>query len=895
MASNDTVATATTEQEEEEEHAELPAEPDPRAAPMTDRQLKLNRTYMTILHYVLTYPRWSLSLFLVLASRSLPLPVAYESMRQPFQDLKAVAKNESRLYHECAVDAFDRLDENLAAVVAEEKENTQQKQARNQLLVQRAHHVASVVHNRTRAARRALQHWQAQATIPFVNDTNMCSVQDYHNVTALLEQNLGVAVVEDAVARAWDDYLAVSRDSLRHMSDYAVERATYDYDYFVGLKIQSIANILHSVGSPEIQLALPETDIVEKVERILRAILEALKEAYSRLSVMSARLEEFHLSIQKFHFNYAALYGKMLLTADWVQDFLPNGNLPQFLNVSAFPLADLMLPPIFRLPTFPDLPDIDTMLAEYLRDVLELLAELVVKLTEEAAEQARLIVQTIIDKIRELLTLEDYNPPLYVGLYSENMEDENDFLLDQGESAKRSALEALGEDQGRVSDQDLSVSFSNDTFEGSDFDGNATTFDYLEPSFPSFSIPAFIQALGAFVLVNQWIIEMVVQLLRLWRLRRKYERNIMPDLPEIDYSKDKEEGEEEENSKPGTMALLQLTFFKHFLTPWMALGLVLFPFAIVGVAFWLPYIKRQCIDSQNGTFMARNVIAPMLINKANVAGYTFHTHAEMQCRRAQRRECDRMYSQSDLTQRADLISLNSALSQFNESVAEADLLNRCIQVDWIDSEMNMACCGLEGYATADCGVGQNKSLCPIDGRTLPPAAFLPVGEYFSAPQFESELASWDLEDARFDCDALMDTCSSVPCDGVDADLIRNLSIEADCRAESYVVLCCIFLLLALYYAIMWNLSSTLAFHGIKRLIWRRLRPDGIKLTTHVTEEGEFISGGDLNERADRVAKAMRRFELVGRLQIKLSAIIFLAWFISFFVLRRKVSNFTEYV
>ena len=112
--------------------------------------------------------------------------------------------------------------------------------------------------------------------------------------------------------------------------------------------------------------------------------------------------------------------------------------------------------------------------------------------------------------------------------------------------------------------------------------------------------------------------------------------------------------------------------------------------------------------------------------------------------------------------------------------------------------MIMACCGLEEYATADSSFDQKKSLCPSDVRPLSPSALLPVGEYFSAAQYESELASLDQEGARFDFDDLMDTCSTVPCDGVDDDQIRNLSIEADCRAESYVILCCTFLLLALY-------------------------------------------------------------------------------------------------
>ena len=876
----------------------------PAPATLTAQQRKQNLAKMTIAHYVATYPRWSFSLFLRLATCTLLLPSAFESVRQPFKDLRAATAEESRRYYESTVNAFSHLREQLNVTVEFERQRTLEVDARNKDRILEAKHLTALVNDNTVTARRTLQVWQLQSPIPLVENNNnetTCSAQDRQLLSQMLGQDY--SIVENTVTTAIDGYLGESCSVLQHVTEYAQERMAYDYDYFVGVKIQATLDILAGLDSPDIQLSFDQMQVIERLKEILQKIMESLHEAYIRVALLLERLREFFDSINGFYVNYLDIHARLRQASLFVKDFLPGDILfPDFLDISNLPTADILLPVTFEMPSFENpLPDLDTLIDDYIRDALELLIELVAELTEEAYEQTRKALEALIEKLREHLTLEDYDPPRYVSISPQSEEEddlqtENNYLFEQGEAAKRAALKAIENDVDLNDHLDeAEVIIPEDSYQGSSFERDATIFEYFEPSFPSFSVPDFILMLGEFILGNQWIIEMVIQLIRFWRLRRKYERNGIPDLPEIEFGKSREENEQAQAQKPGTMALVQRTFFKHFATPWMALGLILFPLAILSVALWFPHVKGRCIDSREGTVFAHNMIAPVLINSANMDGYAFHARAEMQCRRSQQKQCSQLSVLSDQRYRAGIAELASAQTRFKDALRVSGLLQRCVQVDWMDASMNTNCCGLEGYELTGCDPEQDEPMCPIDPMTIPPSAFRPVGAHLFAPAFESGLESWELEDSRFNCDALADTCNTVPTDGVDNDLILSLVIDADCRAQTYVILWCIFILLALYYAVMWNMSCKLAFNGSKRLLWRRLQPDGIKLTTQVTEDGELVLGSDVSDRAERIAEAVRQYEMIGKLQIALGGLIFSIWLVSFFILGHRLAEFTDYV
>jgi hypothetical protein len=913
----------------------------PLTSPLTRDELRNNRTFMTIVHFVLTYPRWSLSIFLLLASRSMiPLPTAGQAVREPLRDLRAVVATEAQLYKDCVLvqtqttsttsteseeeDGEEEYNghppwnehehEHEHETATREWVRTQQVRAANLKVMETARDHSERCSVVDTTARRALQQvWRRQdsssnATTNATTTTTAavtaavwwlapaskteCDPTDRVNLTQILGSN-GAVVVEDEVSGILAAYIATSRSSLGNVADYADSRTSYDYDYFVGYKIEAALQILDaswSAPAPTISLSFDQDRLIRKLREALQSILDALADARVRVDLLTTRIGEFQLSLQAFYQNYVDLYGRLERVALFIRDFLPAGiSLPSELDLSTVPLADFLLPPIFAVPNFPGgLLDVDTLVDDFVRQVLEILAELLVELTEEASEQLVAVLQELADRLRDLLTLEDYNPPQFVGSSSSgatgDILDELDFLFNLGEAARLNTMNALQQVQEVppiIFNQGPSLPDLD--FRNTSFDGNSTAFGYLEPSFPAFSIPEFIEVFFLWVVAYQWIIEVSVQLFRLWRLKKKYEKDATPDLPTIDYGTD-----QDDKPHSSTLALVHVSFLKHFMTPWMALALILLPFSIATVTVWFPHVKTNCIDSRNGTFVARNIMSPLLINEANVPGNAYFTAAELQCQGNQRRICSTMFAESDALYRNDLALLFSSNVRYNQSTDTLGIFDRCIETDFLDSQFESSCCGLEGYGT-ECTEAGNADLCPIDNSTQPAASFRPLGEYLSDVACQSKTTDWVLQDSRFDCDALQGTCSVVAsCTGVDSDLIQFLSIEADCQVETYVIKCCLLVLLALYHAIMVNLCSTLAFNGVKHLRWRSLRPDGITFRTQINEDGELVKGGDRDERSARIAIAMKRFELIGWVQIALATSLFVVWFISFFVIAASI-------
>jgi hypothetical protein len=381
-------------------------------------------------------------------------------------------------------------------------------------------------------------------------------------------------------------------------------------------------------------------------------------------------------------------------------------------------------------------------------------------------------------------------------------------------------------------------------------------------------------------------------------LKRKYEKGAIPDLPEIDF---RSHDDDDENKEPqvSTIQMLQLAVIKLFLTPWMALALVLSPLALAIVILWFPHAKRNCIDSQRGTIFARNLLAPLLVNEANLVGNAYHTQAELRCQRIQRQTCLKFRTESDRLFQSDLFALHQHHSRMNESLSFTKLLNRCIDTDLLDAAFESACCGLEGYAIGDFQCAGDPDICPIDNSTIPPSAFRPVGREYLATSTRtcSEGLSLSLDNSVFDCRHLEDSCLAIAaCDGVDSRLLRSMAIEADCQVQVYVMQCCIFVLVALYHALVINLASTLVFTGIQRMQWRKLwrcaESTTIQLRTQMSTDGKLRKGvASAKERAARIDMAMRRYERVGWMQVGFGCMLFLIWFTSFFVLRNALSNF----
>jgi len=871
----------------------------------TERQVRHNRAFMTVLHFVLTYPRWSFSLFLLFASWTTPLPTAQEQVTQPLRDLQAVVSSEAKLYHDCVENSFRFQDLQMERVVAAEVERVAEARADDQIIQIAA--ATDQCFNTSLTMQRSLQEWYNMGLDLFnrtvtANDTTICTANDQERLDGILGADL--SVLNNSIQSILEAYITQSLETLRKLLQYSKDRSAYDYDYFIGVKLKAIIGVLDDFAIPAIALTLPEQKLMLELRIILQGLLDALQGAYVRIDLLTLRITEFEASIQGFYVNYIDLYDRFALIGIFVKDFVPDGFvLPDYFDISGVPLASALLPPIFQIPTFDGaLPDIDDLISEYIIKAMKLIAWVLEEAAKEATEQTRRIIEEILELLRQLTLLDDYDPPQYPKSEGINTpEDEVAHLEGLAGKTQADTEEAVDHIRGIYDNVPQS---DQSQLEGVETpiigETNQTQFRFLDLSLPEFIIPLWLMTLFGYFASVSFLIECIVQAVRFYRLKRKYEKECVPELPEIDYLEgnedDEAEKEKEAGNKPSKVAVAKAMLLKNMMNPMVVIGLIFVPFALSILIFWFPHVKATCIDSRRGTFLARHVFKQIQVNKANAQGYALHTASQLQCHRKQRAFCSRHSTESDAAFRNDAAALFALQSRFNDTMEVFDIVDRCVGVEKLDEQFESNCCGLEGYTLdgTNCRVDQERENCPIDKHASPPMAFPRVVDAFLDPACQMDPASFSFEGALFNCSVLGESCKQVPCSGVDADFIEQMTIEADCSAEIYYIQVCLFLVLTVFHAIMINFWNALLFSGVMHLRWRKLKPEGIKLTTHVTATGELVKGGDLQERIERIEKAMKRFELSGWIQIGLSFAVFLVWMITFALLKKLVSKFDMY-
>jgi hypothetical protein len=394
-----------------------------------------------------------------------------------------------------------------------------------------------------------------------------------------------------------------------------------------------------------------------------------------------------------------------------------------------------------------------------------------------------------------------------------------------------------------------------------------------------------------------WLTELVLQGLRLWRLDTKYSRNATPDLPEIDYAANDDDGVNSRDDdtylqrKLRSLQLLSFTMLKYMCcNVWIIVAIFAIPLCL-GLSCWMyPHYHANCVSSRNGTFVARHVWAPLVVNQANVGGNTITLLSEAQLINEKSNICNRNVTDTTKFHRNELTLMSQTFHQYNQTLFLMSLMDRCVELDQLDGTLETACCGLKGYNShASCGSMDGRAsnwTCPIDVTVNPPAAFLPVRYYLSNPLCQPsssahDTSSWELEDSRFNCQALPKTCD-VPCHSVDEDWILHQVIETECSMEGYYFGCIFLCVVALYHAVMLNLWTTLLFNGVKCLWWRNLNPHGLVLKTRIYEDGTLIQGAVLRQdRSERIRQVLTRFRWLGYLQLSLGMIILLGWMLSF--------------
>ncbi|KAG7342115.1 hypothetical protein IV203_007207 [Nitzschia inconspicua] len=857
-----------------------------------------HRTNMTIVHFLFTVPKWSVGLFLFLASYTSPLRTTKSAIQKPVQRLQALVQSESQSYQSCVKSASSRLDRLLNELAAEDRLRLDRIHESNRLHIQEAQKVSNDCLLNTQTVRRSLIQWQTDGMeLPWApvvdSDDNadlslsptICTTQRRNQTERLLGQNF--QQYEGEVAFALDTYAEDSRNSLELVQSYAVARIDYDYKYFIQDRIQPALDYLaeHTV---QIQAAAITFDVnlsqlEAKIQATLYKVKKALEQARGHIDILEEKLKEFVGSINRFHFAYTDLYHRFGLALQFVAELLPPGaQLPDFFDFTILNVPEFYLPATSL--TWPELEldyqGIHDMLDAAAQQCILIMMQVLENIQAQVGEQLHGFIRELTQVLTQLLELKDYNPPQFKGSHDGigSLEDQIKFQTEIGEQVKELTNQALSNLRLQASKVDFkATSIGQPHISAPDYsyEESSTTFEYLSLILPSFSLPEAFITFITWLSVNTWSVEIFFQVYRLWRLETVYAKGAIPDMPEIDYG----DGDGDDNEQFQTKYYMLSLVLKGLLRPHLiVVALFFLPLCFVAITMWFPHVHQSCVATSNGTFIGRHILSPLLINQASAQGNLLYLGIEASCLRTQRHICSEIRAESQAQFQKDWTTLNSFHEQRNLSLQSLDLMRTCLDSNEMTAMMKESCCGLKGYEITNCS-SLRQFTCPIDSSVVPKTAFLPYERYFSEPSCQRDYFKWSLEDTSDDCHNLLKVCNNIPCAGVNKSLIRDHAVKTDCEVELYAMDSCYFLLSFFFHALSINMICSLIFQGLRQLQWRQLCPTGIKLKTQLQEDGTLAKGYEVDDRSDRIAKAVRHFEFLGKFQIILGMVSFVLYVI----------------
>lgn len=861
----------------------------------TTAEVQAHRTNMTIIHFLFTLPKWSIGLFLFLASHTSPVRTMKLAIQTPIQELQALVQLESQSYRNCVRNSSPRLQRLLDTVAADDRNELAKVHDANKKQLQAAQDVTDTCLSNTQTARRVLLQWQddgmalpwwleSDDTIANASSTfQRCTAQERNQTERLLGNDF--AALEDQVAFELDLYVEDSESSLERVQSYAVARVDYDYRYFIQDRIQPALDYLakHSAEIQAIAVTF-EVDLSQLQARFretLHKLETALEHAKGHIDVLQRKLEEFVGSIHQFHAAYTELYRRLELSVEFTAKLLPTGvNLPNFLDMSKLNVPEFYLPdtPLSWPELEIDYQSINDLLEEMAEQCTLIMMEILDNVQAQAADQLRAFVQELAEGLNQLLELRDYDPPQFEGSQKGivTMADQFHFQTERGEEIRQWTGEAFSNLRRQAADVDFNAStIRQPNISAADYSyvENTTKFEYLSLLLPSFSLPEVFTETIDWLMANTWAVDIFLQVFRLWKLESTYSKGAIPDMPELDYVGD---AAEQSQTKYYMLSLI----FKGILSPYLVIvACMCLPLCLVVIFFWFPHVHESCVASSEGTFVGRNLLSPLLINQADTAGNLLYLGLEASCYQAQRQVCTGIGTESQAQFHADWSKLHSFQEQHNISLQSLDLMGTCLDDNAMTMMMEDSCCGLKGYETTGCSTPRPFT-CPIDSSVTPHTAFLPFETYLSEPSCQETFFNWTMVEPLYDCSNLGQVCSYIPCQGANKTLIHSRAIETDCQVELYAIDCCYFLLSAILHAIAMNMICTAIFQGLRHLHWRRLCPTGIKLKTQLQEDGSLAKGNEVIDRAEKIAKSIKCFELLGKLKLGVGIVLFLIWSIT---------------
>ena len=843
------------------------------------KKTKEIRTNMAIVHFWLNWPKWSFSLFIFLATRSVRLPTLHHGIEIPLRRLQAVVDVEAQSYQSCATNAFGRREEELIETSKLELDRVSQSQAANRVTIQQIQEDVGLCTKSTQTTKNVLIQWldanKEEIAHIIKSDNSICGEENREKLSSVLGGK--ARTVENELSSGLDEFILEAKRSLALVATYTLDRFDYDFEYFVTNRIQPALHQLETQKlSDAIFFSIDEGALQEGMRQNFAQVEDMLRQASEQILTMNTRIESLSSIVENFHSAYAILYGRLLEGAQFVRETLPPGApLPDFFDVSVLPLADSFLSDFGYIPTG-ELNSIEEVLESSTRACLNILDSAIQSLTEQSNLQLSASYDDLSDSLAGILDFHDYDPPIFQGSAQgvRTISEEVQVLSRRGRDISEFAKNSLAK-----------LKFSNSVENITDFEegiGQAGTvvvaddtsaFAYLKARLPSFSLPGFLIIVVSWVYKNAWVLEVLIQAVRFWRLETIYSKGAIPHLPEIEYG----DGDKDSGDKTA-VTLFKRTILIYIAAPRSLVLILMSPLFVFILTIWKPHIVNSCGLPGEGTFLATNFLSPLLINEASIPGNAVFLRGEIQCQRSRRKICNRMETEVNSRYQSDVESMRDLLRRQEESETIHELFKICINQDAI-SHINESCCGLKGHKSECCGQANTSSVCPIDYAVWPAASFPQLSSLTSESSCILRPQK-NLSNALFDCTTMFEVCNDIPCTGINSELLTSEIVKTDCAIEQYLMDCCMFLFFVLFHAVVANIICSLFLNGIRQVLWRKLCISGLKMHTRVLEDGSLARGQEKEERGKRVSRAVRKLKVSGIVQLLLGTLFMLLWMVS---------------
>jgi hypothetical protein len=859
-----------------------------------------NRRKWALIHFYALRPAFSISLMLYLASLTSGRgALTFRSgVVDPIRNLATLVQMESKAYTRCVRQSTERTAKRLEQLARDDQQSAKELLESNRKTLQRAGEAANKCLRNTQKARESLVQWRkdgnditwkevkdiGDGNASFVlSQNNNCTVKRRNQTEQLLGQDYHAA--ENQVDNALQNYMSDSHDSLKAVSDYAIERFDYDWDYFITGRIQPALDYLAersvSIQTVGIGLSVNITEIEQMIEEQILAIQQVLEQAKQHIDILQEKLEDFRSTINGLYVNYNELYNRMAKATEAVIEFLPPGvPLPDIFDLSDLRLADSFLPSSGLV--WPELDVEYADIQQQFRDTAKACSIILIQVLDDAQVQSlrelRGTIQHLAQTLMEILELKNYSPPQFQGSLDGilDIDHELEFQSLRGQEALNWTTQAMADLRAPSSVfYNLTIDRAETPTIG-DFDYDyaeetSTTFELLDIVMPEFSFLEYVLSKVAILGDYAFLLDIIFGLFQWWKLSTMYESGAIPNMPQIDYGDG--DGNQDSSGRPRTNYKILLFVAKSFLNPVFVGFLCISSFiAFLVITFWIPHVQQMCVHSTNGTWFANNMIGPALTNIAMSEGNAQYLLAEHICYSSQNQLCMRIGMEIETQLFTDKTALADFQAQHNHSLESLELLEECVDTSNVTKMVTESCCGLKGYRTVDCFSELNYT-CPIDFSTTPPSAYRPLATYLESSSCSEQIHEWTLKDEQHECTNLKEACYDIPCDGVDDEWMQRVTNQTDCKVELWIIDFCRFWAVVIIHFIALYITCSLIYLGRRDLNWRKISPESIGLRTQLLENGDLVKGNKLEERSEKIVNEVKWFERKARLQVSLGALL----------------------